>query len=51
MRKSVIALMSGVAIGVYLGYKNEDNIEDMAHMSKKYKKQLKKKMNHLSCNL
>ncbi|MEG0314760.1 MAG: hypothetical protein RR646_05820 [Erysipelotrichaceae bacterium] len=51
MNKSLIALMSGIAIGILVGYKNEDEIECLAHKSQRYQRKVMRKINHLADNM
>lgn len=43
MKKCMISAIAGFAIGMYLGYSREDEIEDICRQSKKAKKKMKKK--------
>lgn len=40
MSKNLMSLLIGFGIGVAIGYRNEEEIDDMCHKSKRAKKQM-----------
>ena len=40
MSKNILCMLVGFGIGLTLGYRNEDEIDDLCHKSKRAKKQL-----------
>lgn len=46
MNKMIFWLGAGILIGTYVGYCNEEELDDMYRKTKKTKKKMMKKMNH-----
>lgn len=46
MNKAIFWLGAGILIGTYVGYFNEEELDDMYRKSKKTKKKMMKRMNH-----
>lgn len=46
MNKSLMMLGVGLIMGAYLGYKNEEEIEEMAHLMQKNQKKMSRKAHH-----
>lgn len=44
MNKCVMSAMLGMAIGIYIGYAKEEELEDICRKSKRSKKKVMKKM-------
>lgn len=44
MNKCMVSVMVGMAIGLYLGYTQEDEITDFYRKSKRNKKKMKRKI-------
>lgn len=40
-------LLAGIAIGVMIGYQNEDEIDDLTRQAKRAKKKVMRKMNDM----
>ena len=43
MNKCVVALGIGLVVGAYLGYANEEEIDEMAHLMQKNQKKMSRK--------
>ena len=43
MNKCVVALGIGLVVGAYLGYANEEEIDEMAHLMQKNQKKMLRK--------
>lgn len=46
MNKCLLSAALGMALGIYIGYSQEDELDDMCHKSKKAKKRMMKKFHH-----
>lgn len=46
MNKYVVSAALGMVVGIYIGYSQEEELEDFCHQSKKTKKRMMKKLHH-----
>ena len=46
MSKCVLMLGVGLIVGAYLGYANEEEIDEMAHIMQKNQKKMSRKAHH-----
>lgn len=44
MKKSILFLCAGLIVGMYIGYQNEEEIDDACRKSKKSRRKMMKKM-------
>lgn len=46
MNKCVLSAVAGIMLGVYIGYSQEEELEQICRKSKRSKKKMMKKMHH-----
>ena len=46
MNKYMVSAALGMVLGIYIGYSQEEELEDFCHNSKKTKKKMMKKLHH-----
>ncbi|MEG0264567.1 MAG: hypothetical protein RSC93_08265 [Erysipelotrichaceae bacterium] len=48
MKKDFVYLCTGIIVGIYIGYQNEEELEHVYRQSKKAKRKMMKKMHIMS---
>lgn len=46
MNKYIVSAALGMIVGIYIGYQEEDELEEICHKSKKAKRKMMKKLHH-----
>ena len=46
MNKYIVSAALGMIVGIYIGYHEEDELEEICHKSKKAKRKMMKKLHH-----